>query len=119
MKYRLTCIVDKALVPTITALIIDRVHSYSVEEVERAKPNGDGRASHTAHRKKREWTLPAFQAIAAHMKQEPGKEFHYSELAPLLKTVNMNESSISPILSEMVDAGKIERVGRGLYRLIP
>lgn len=113
-RYRLSCVVDKHLVPTITALIIDRVHSYSVTELQEGDPGAKAPRGNGKYDDNR-WMGKAAVAIMDHMK--PGKIYSHGELGKLLPALSLKPSSISPILSMMAKHGKLKRVGRGNYKL--
>lgn len=116
-NYRITCVVEKELVPTITALIIDRVVSYHVEEV--TKDSGarthTRRATPTRHGNFLE--RPAIVAITDFLARHPGKSYHYSELGKQIIEHGLNAKSVTPIISKLAKLGVVERVSQGMYKL--
>jgi hypothetical protein len=116
-KFRISFVVDKELVPTVTALVVDRVSSLHIEEVERERASARVRRGNGKVRDFR-WARASFKAIAQWMlKHGDNAEHHYTDMAKALPSVGVGVGSISPIASGMVQDSLITRVNAGTYKL--
>lgn len=124
MRYKISVVVEKNMVKTVTELLVDHVHNgYHVtpladedagivrRRVRDKSSNGEAAKTYGDNR----WMGKSAQAIIDHMK--PGKIYHHSELAKLLPPLGLNTSSISPILSLMAKHGKLKRTQKGMYKI--
>lgn len=120
-RFRITFVVRESLVGTIVGLLLGRdVESFKVEEVDPVRPaNGGGGAHVTTGRgpPTKQYANPeVVEAVLAYMKKTKGPHW-YKDLAKQLPAAGLKPSSITPLLTGMVRAGKVKRASRGYYKL--
>lgn len=106
---------DSNSAKTIVALILDKVSNLSMLDLsddlpEKAKPNGRG---HTSH-----WVTKYSNEVLDVFKKR-GVEVHSTdkELIAAIESAGLKETSMSPLLSDMVKFGKLVRIRKGWFRL--
>jgi hypothetical protein len=109
-KSRITFEIESARVETIVGLLIDQVSDFQVTEVHRENGGVSGKGKST------KWTHTAALTVIEHMKKTPDKEFFYKDLGPLIVKHGMKETSITPVISALYNAGKIKKTRRGYYK---
>jgi hypothetical protein len=110
-KSRITFEVERERVEVIVGLLINEVTDFQVTEVHMEAPIKNGRGS-----KSTRWAMAPARAILEHVKKSPaGTEFFYKDLGKVLSGCGLKETSISPILSALVEAGKMKKTKRGYY----
>lgn len=104
-KYRVTFEVVQTQLDVIAGLLSNDVTNMHIEEIGKIV---NGRRSH-------DWTLMPAKFVLAAM--ATGKEYFYKDaaLAKAMKDAGLAPSSISGLLSALVDSGKLKRSRRGHY----
>ena len=118
-RFRITFVVRESLVGTIVGLLLGRdVESFKVEEVDAVRPaNGGVSVVKAKGKMTTNYANPqVVDAVLAYMKKNKGPHW-YKDLAKQLPAAGLKPSSVTPLLTGMVRAGKVVRASRGYYKL--